>query len=142
MAFTRLAHKALLWNLGTKGAIFLALAIYVVVSFVRYFMQTALHFYLLAFLVGMVQGGSQALSRSLFASMVPRARSAEFFALFAVCEKFVGIFGPALFAGRWRLPDRAGTPSFPFSPSSLSEGSCSLGLTSPKGNGLPARQRE
>jgi UMF1 family MFS transporter len=62
-------------------------------------MQTALHFYVLAILVGTVQGGSQALSRSLFASMIPRARSAEFFAFFAICEKFAGIFGPAIFAG-------------------------------------------
>jgi len=85
-------------HLGTKRAIFLTLAVYAVVSVIGYFMQTALHFYLLALLVGMVQGGSQALSRSLFASMIPRTRSAEFFALFAICEKFAGIFGPAIFA--------------------------------------------
>jgi UMF1 family MFS transporter len=84
--------------LGAKRAIFLTLVVYVVVSVIGYFMQTALHFYLLATLVGLVQGGSQALSRSLFASMIPRSRSAEFFAFFAVCEKFAGIFGPALFA--------------------------------------------
>ena len=49
-------------------------------------------------LVGMVQGGTQALSRSLFASLIPRQQSAEFFGFFAVVEKFAGIFGPALFA--------------------------------------------
>ena len=86
-------------RIGAKGAIFLALAVYVAISGIGYFMQTALHFYVLAILVGTVQGGSQALSRSLFASMIPRARSAEFFAFFAVCEKFAGIFGPAIFAG-------------------------------------------
>jgi UMF1 family MFS transporter len=84
--------------LGTKTAIFLTLAVYAVVSVIGYFMQTALHFYLLATLVGMVQGGSQALSRSLFASMIPRSQSAEFFAFFAICEKFAGMFGPAIFA--------------------------------------------
>ena len=52
----------------------------------------------LAAMVGMVMGGSQALSRSLFASMIPRHRSAEFFAFYSVFEKFAGIFGPALFA--------------------------------------------
>jgi UMF1 family MFS transporter len=46
----------------------------------------------------MVMGGTQALSRSLFASMIPRQRSSEFFAFFAVVEKFAGILGPALFA--------------------------------------------
>jgi MFS transporter, UMF1 family len=84
--------------LGAKRAIFLTLAVYAVISVIGYFMQTALHFYLLATLVGLVQGGSQALSRSLFASMIPRSRSAEFFAFFAICEKFAGIFGPAIFA--------------------------------------------
>jgi UMF1 family MFS transporter len=69
-----------------------------IVSVVGYFMSTALHFYLLAMLVGLVQGGCQALSRSLFASMIPRDRSTEFFSFFAVCEKFAGIFGPAIFA--------------------------------------------
>jgi len=49
-------------------------------------------------LVGVVQGGTQALSRSLFASMIPRQKSAEFFGFFAVVEKFAGIFGPAVFA--------------------------------------------
>jgi UMF1 family MFS transporter len=86
-------------HLGTKGAIFLALTVYVAISIIGYFMQTAMHFYLVAILVGTVQGGSQALSRSLFASMIPRARSAEFFAFFAICEKFAGLFGPAIFAG-------------------------------------------
>ena len=50
------------------------------------------------FLVGTVQGGSQALSRSLFASMIPRQRSSEFFAFWGVFEKFAGIIGPAMFA--------------------------------------------
>ena len=49
-------------------------------------------------LVGMVQGGTQALSRSLFASLIPRDKSGEFFGFFAVVEKFAGILGPASFA--------------------------------------------
>ena len=51
-----------------------------------------------ALLVGVVQGGTQALSRSLFASLIPKQRSAEFFGFFAVVEKFAGIFGPWIFA--------------------------------------------
>ena len=54
------------------------------------------HFLILAILVGMVQGGTQALSRSLFASLIPRDKSGEFFGFFAVVEKFAGILGPAL----------------------------------------------
>ena len=69
-----------------------------VISILGYFMTAAWQFFLLAFLVGTVQGGSQALSRSLFATMIPRHKSSEFFGFFAVFEKFAGIFGPALFA--------------------------------------------
>jgi UMF1 family MFS transporter len=60
-------------------------------------MRTATHFFLVALLVGFVQGGTQALSRSLFASLVPRHLSGEFFGFFAVSDKFAGIFGPAVF---------------------------------------------
>ena len=46
----------------------------------------------------MVQGGAQALSRSLFASLIPRSKSGQFFGFFAVVEKFAGILGPFVFA--------------------------------------------
>ena len=92
-AFGRLAAR-----LGGKQAIFLALLVYVVITVLAYRMRTMFHFYLLAVLVAMVQGGSQALSRSLFAGMIPKHKSSEFFGFFGVTEKFAGIFGPALFA--------------------------------------------
>ncbi len=50
-------------------------------------------------MVAIVQGGSQALSRSLYASLSPAAKSGEFFGLFGVMEKFSAILGPLLFAG-------------------------------------------
>ena len=84
--------------IGAKRAIFIGLVVYAGISVLGYFMTTATHFLFLAVLVGVVQGGTQALSRSLFASMIPKARSAEFFGFFAVVEKFAGIFGPAIFA--------------------------------------------
>ncbi|MGH7658316.1 MAG: MFS transporter, partial [Gemmatimonadales bacterium] len=89
---------ALAGRIGPRHAIFLGLATYVGISIFGYLMTTATHFLILAVLVGMVQGGTQALSRSLFASMIPRHKSGEFFGFFAVVEKFAGIFGPALFA--------------------------------------------
>jgi UMF1 family MFS transporter len=85
-------------RLGAKPAIFLALLVYAAVCLLGYFMRSAWQFFLLAGLIATVQGGSQALSRSLFARLIPRSRSAEFFAFFAVCEKFAGVLGPALFA--------------------------------------------
>ena len=85
-------------RIGAKRAIFITLAVYVGISMFAYFMTTAPQFYVLAFLVATVQGGSQALSRSLFASMTPRYKSSEFFGFFGVFEKFAGIAGPAIFA--------------------------------------------
>jgi UMF1 family MFS transporter len=49
-------------------------------------------------MVAMVQGGSQALSRSLYASMSPASKSGEFFGLFGIMEKFSAIIGPLIFA--------------------------------------------
>jgi UMF1 family MFS transporter len=84
-------------RLGTKPSILLALGVYTLVSIAAYFMQTATLFFVLAFAVGMVQGGSQALSRSLYGAMVPKAQSAEFFGFFSTSSKFAGIAGPLIF---------------------------------------------
>jgi len=86
-------------RVGSKRAVLGALCVYVVVTALAYFMTSATEFYALAILVGCVQGGAQALSRSMFSSMIPRHKSAEFFGFFAVGEKFAGVLGPALFAG-------------------------------------------
>jgi UMF1 family MFS transporter len=91
--FGAAAHR-----IGAKTAIFLALGIYTGISVLGYFMTTAWQFFALAALVGTVQGGSQALSRSLFARMIPKHKSSEYFGFFAVFEKFAGIAGPGLFA--------------------------------------------
>lgn len=85
-------------RIGPKRSIALGLVVYVGICIFGWFMTTATHFVILAILVGSVQGGTQALSRSLFASLIPRDKSAEFFGFFGVAEKFAGIFGPALFA--------------------------------------------
>ncbi len=86
-------------RIGIKPALFGGLVIYAGISILGYFMETWIHFVILAALVGLVQGGTQALSRSLFASMIPREKSGEFFGFFAVFEKFAGIFGPLIFTG-------------------------------------------
>ena len=85
-------------RIGAKTAIFIGLLAYTGISVVGYFMTSARDFYILAGLVGMVQGGTQALSRSLFSSMVPAHKSGEFFGFYSVFEKFANIFGPLLFA--------------------------------------------
>ncbi|HTS87769.1 MAG TPA: MFS transporter [Gemmatimonadales bacterium] len=83
---------------GAKPAILFGLCVYGAISVQAYRMRTAGEFVVLALLVGLVQGGTQALSRSLFASMIPPERSGEFFGLFSVFEKFAGIFGPLVFS--------------------------------------------
>jgi len=93
-------------RIGAKRAVFGGLGVYAVITVLGYFMRSSWQFFALAILVGMVQGGTQALSRSLFASMIPRQKSSEFFAFFGVFERYAGILGPAIFA--W-VVERSGT---------------------------------
>jgi UMF1 family MFS transporter len=86
-------------RIGTKPALLVGLLIYCGISIYGYFVQTAVQFVTLGMMVALVQGGTQALSRSLFASFVPVDKSAEFFGFFSVFEKFAGILGPALVVG-------------------------------------------
>lgn len=92
-AFGRLAPY-----LGTKNSILLGLLVYTLISIGGYFMQTSLHFWILAFFVGTVQGGTQALSRSLFGSMLPASKTCEFYGFYGMSSKFAGILGPLVFA--------------------------------------------
>ena len=84
-------------KIGAKRSIFVGLIIYTGIAIGGYFIQTALHFWILAVLVGFVQGGTQALSRSLFGTLIPKSRSAEFYSFYDVSSKFAGIIGPAVF---------------------------------------------
>ena len=85
-------------RIGAKRSVFIGLLAYTVISIIGYLMTTATHFFILAGLVGMVQGGTQALSRSLFATLIPAHKSGEFFGFYSVFEKFSSIFGPLLFS--------------------------------------------
>jgi MFS transporter, UMF1 family len=85
-------------TLNTKRSIILALIVYSVIAVWGFFLNSTFEYWFLAWMVAIVQGGSQALSRSLYAAMSPKAKSGEFFGLFGVMEKFAGILGPALFA--------------------------------------------
>lgn len=89
---------ALAGRFGARTMVFAGLLVYTIIIVLAYFMRTSFHFFLLALMVGMVQGGTQSLSRSLFASMIPRHKSSEFFAFFGVFERYAGVLGPAIFA--------------------------------------------
>lgn len=84
-------------HITAKRAVLLALAVYAGISVFGYFISTLWHFYVMAFAVAMVQGGSQALSRSMFSTMVPKHKSSEFFSFFGIFEKFAGVLGPLVF---------------------------------------------
>jgi UMF1 family MFS transporter len=92
-----LAFGALASRFGAKRSILVGLAAYILISVAGFFIQHAWHFYALAAMVGVVQGGTQALSRSLFTTMVPKNHSTEFFGFFSTGEKMAGIVGPILF---------------------------------------------
>jgi MFS transporter, UMF1 family len=91
------AFGALARRIGAKRAIFLALAVYMVITLIAFTMRTTGQFFLLAFLVGTVMGGAQALSRSLFSTMIPRHKSAEMFGFFGVFDRFGGALGSSVF---------------------------------------------
>jgi UMF1 family MFS transporter len=84
-------------KIGTKKAIYLSLGVYTLIAIIGYFMTKEWHFWALGAAVATVQGGSQALSRSLIGRMMPKSKSAEFFGFFSVSEKFSSIAGPLLF---------------------------------------------
>jgi UMF1 family MFS transporter len=83
----------------TKKAIILALIAYAFIAVWGFFLDAVIEFWYLAWMVAVVQGGSQALSRSLYASMSPTSVSGEFFGFFSVMSKFSSILGPVIFAG-------------------------------------------
>jgi UMF1 family MFS transporter len=88
---------ALAARIGAKRAVLGGLAVYAGIAILGWRMRTAAEFFVLAGLVGVVQGGTQALSRSLFASMIPPHRSGELFGYWGVFEKFSGVLGPLAF---------------------------------------------
>jgi UMF1 family MFS transporter len=90
--------KGLAERMDTKRSLFLALLVYAVVTVWGFFLSSVIEFWFLAWLVAVVQGGSQALSRSLFSSMIPAPKSGEFFGLYGIMEKVATIFGPLVFA--------------------------------------------
>jgi len=89
--FTRFAHS---WD--TKKAILLAIAIYLFITLGASMMNSIVEFFILALLIALVQGGIQALSRSYYAKMIPKAHAAEFFGFYNFVGKTAAILGPFL----------------------------------------------
>jgi UMF1 family MFS transporter len=98
LAFGRLARP-----LGPKRAVMFGLAGYCGISVFAFFLAKPWQFWVLALMVALFQGGTQALSRSMFASLVPKRQVSELFGFYSVSEKMAGVVGPVLFAGVTQL---------------------------------------
>jgi UMF1 family MFS transporter len=83
-------------RIGARRGIFLALAVYAVATCFAYFLRDVRDFYLLAVVIGLVQGGVQSLSRSYFGRLVPAGKSSEFFGFYNMMGKFAAVLGPLL----------------------------------------------
>ena len=91
LLYNRFAQK-----IGTKNAVFVAIGGYGVITFLGYFMTNPIHFYMLAAMIGLFQGGIQALSRSLYARLIPVGKEGEFFGFYNMLGKFAAVIGPVL----------------------------------------------
>ena len=92
---------ALLYNwfakkIGIKNAVLVAIVGYGLITILGYLMTDITHFYVLAAMIGIFQGGIQSLSRSLFTRLVPKNKEAEFFGFYNMLGKFAAVIGPIL----------------------------------------------
>jgi UMF1 family MFS transporter len=83
-------------RIGARNGIFIAIAVYGAATVAAYGMSEVAHFYLLAAVIGLVQGGIQSLSRSYYASLVPEGKQGEFFGFYNMMGKFAAVLGPTM----------------------------------------------
>lgn len=83
-------------RIGARRAIWLALVVYVLVVFWAAQMTSSTEFYGLAVAIGLVQGGVQAMSRALFARLIPAEHAGRLFGLYNMMGKFAAVAGPLL----------------------------------------------
>jgi len=108
LAFGKLGER---W--GVRRAIFLGIYLYMGITIWGTAMTTKEEFYLLAALIGLVQGGIQALSRSYYARLIPENQAAEFYGFYNMVGKFAAILGPALMGSTGLLVQRFLMPPAP-----------------------------
>ena len=81
---------------GVRPSIFLAIGVYIGITIWGMMMREKYEFYVLAIVIGLVQGGIQALSRSYYSRLIPKNQSAEYYGFYNMLGKFAAIIGPAL----------------------------------------------
>jgi len=83
-------------KIGARAGILLGIAVYAGIAFYAYFLKTEAQFMIMAIIIGLVQGGVQSLSRSLFGRLVPAGKAGEFFGFYNLMGKAAAILGPTL----------------------------------------------
>jgi UMF1 family MFS transporter len=83
-------------RIGPKAGLFIGIAVYTGAAAYAYFLDSEIEFYALAVVIGLVQGGVQSLSRSLFGRLVPAGKAGEFFGFYNLMGKAAAILGPLL----------------------------------------------
>jgi len=83
-------------RIGPRNAILIGIAVYILITVWATQMTQARDFYMLAVVVGLVQGGVQSLSRALYAQLIPPEKSGEFFGFYNMMGKFAAVLGPML----------------------------------------------
>ena len=91
-----IAYNVLGKKIGVKRSILAAICAYAAIAVVGFFMSEVWHFYALAVIIGLFQGGIQALSRSYYSRLVPESLESQFFGFFNMLGKFAAIIGPFL----------------------------------------------
>ncbi len=93
LLFGRLAER-----FSAKRSLYLALFLFILVTIDTYFMNKAWEFWLLGFVIAIILGGSQAVSRSFFSGLIPEDQHAKFFGFYAIGAKLASVLGPFVFA--------------------------------------------
>jgi MFS transporter, UMF1 family len=83
-------------RIGARKGIFIAIGVYAVATVAAWWMSEVAHFYALAVVIGLVQGGIQSLSRSYYAALVPEGKQGEFFGFYNMMGKFAAVLGPTM----------------------------------------------
>ena len=108
LVFGKLGQK---W--GVRKSIYLAIGIYICVTIWGTMMSEKHEFYILAIVIGLVQGGIQALSRSYYSRLIPKNKAAEFYGFYNMLGKFAAILGPMLMGVVGLIARRLLMPSSP-----------------------------
>ncbi|UYP47212.1 hypothetical protein NEF87_003497 [Candidatus Lokiarchaeum ossiferum] len=104
-----LLYNTFAQKIGIKKGLLVAIGGYGLITILGYFISENWHFYVLGGMIGLFQGGIQALSRSMYSRLIPKKKAAEFYGFFNMWGKFAAVIGPFMMGGITKL---TGNPRF------------------------------